>query len=718
MKKIFFTDLLKVNLLIAFVIFNSYQVFGQEAENLNVLDNWINWSDGKNMLRHHLNQQAFSYLDQRDSEINNIKTKEDVVNRQKKIKDILWQTVGPFPEKTALNAKVTGTIKKTGYKIEKIVYESLPGFYVTSCLYLPDGKGRKPAILFTSGHTMDAFRNKSYQTMILNLVKKGFIVLAIDPISQGERIQLYDPDKKVSLLGAGAITREHSYLGTQTLISGISVARYFIWDGIRGIDYLFTRDEVDPQRIGVTGQSGGGTQAAYIYAFDERIKAGAIVNYITGFRRLLESIGPQDAEQNFYHGVLKEITHADLLEVRAPNSMMICVGTRDFFSIQGARETYSEVKNMYNILEAGSKVELVEDDFGHGYTVKLRENICAFFQKNLDLPGNPEDEDVILSDFSELIVTKTGNITTAFENAETVSSINRRESKKLIDNLNASRKNIQAHLGNVHAKAQNLSGYITPDVATESVFRGRYQRDGYSVEMHALTGEGDCVIPLLLFVPGKGVRFPAVIYIHPNGKNTDSQTGGKIEQLVKDGYIVAVPDVIGTGETEGNSSVAMLIGRSLVGIQAGDVVRVANFLKQRNDVDTKKIGGLAFGKICPTLLHAAVMDESIQAVSLVDPLVSYRSIVENKLFNDELSNYVVAGSLTGYDLPDLIGYLAPRKVALAEIRDQMGQLITKNLEESELSFPKSVYSAKQSSKHFKVFSENESVSFLLKWCFE
>ena len=89
MKKISVTELLKANLLIAFVIFNSYQVFGQEVENLNVLDNWINWSDGKNMLRLHLNQQAFSYFDQRDSEINNIKTKTDVVNRQKKIKDVM-----------------------------------------------------------------------------------------------------------------------------------------------------------------------------------------------------------------------------------------------------------------------------------------------------------------------------------------------------------------------------------------------------------------------------------------------------------------------------------------------------------------------------------------------------------------------------------------------------------------------------------------------------
>ena len=108
-----------------------------------------------------------------------------------------------------------------------------------------------------------------------------------------------------------------------------------------------TRKEVDPARLGVTGQSGGGTQSSYIFAFDDRIKAGAPVNYITGFRRLLESIGPQDAEQNFYHGVLNGMTHADFLEVRAPNPALICAGTRDFFSIQGARETYAEVRNAY-----------------------------------------------------------------------------------------------------------------------------------------------------------------------------------------------------------------------------------------------------------------------------------------------------------------------------------------------------------------------------------
>src|SRR5690606_11826790 len=133
-----------------------------------------------------------------------------------------------------------------------------------------------------SGHTPLSYLYPPYQVMILNLVKKGFIVFAIDCVSQGERIQHYDPEKNASVI-AGSTTREHSYLGRQTLMAGVSVARSFIWDGIRAIDYLLTREEVDPERLGITGHSGGGAQSAYNFAIDERIKAGAPVNYITGF---------------------------------------------------------------------------------------------------------------------------------------------------------------------------------------------------------------------------------------------------------------------------------------------------------------------------------------------------------------------------------------------------------------------------------------------------
>src|SRR5690606_10944382 len=155
----------------------------------------------------------------------------------------------------------------------------------------------------------------------------------------------FDPETGKSKVGG--TTKEHSYPGAQAFITGSSQARYMIWDGIRSVDYLLSRKEVDPDRIGITGRSRGGTQSSYIAAFDERIKAVAPENYITSFQRLIESLGPQDAEQNFFHGIKRGIDHADLLEVRAPKPALVITTTRDAFSILGARETAREVARVY-----------------------------------------------------------------------------------------------------------------------------------------------------------------------------------------------------------------------------------------------------------------------------------------------------------------------------------------------------------------------------------
>src|SRR5690606_2149585 len=174
-----------------------------------------------------------------------------------------------------------------------------------------------PAILFCSGHSTEAFRRKSYRLPLLNLVQKGFIVLAIDPIGQGERSQYFDALKEKSDFN-GISTREHSYPSVQSALLGESIAKYFVWDGIRAIDYLCEREEVDETRIGVHGLSGGGTQTAYISALDDRVKVSAPAGYITSYKRLLESIGVQDGEQNFYHGIKNGIDHLDFLIAKSP----------------------------------------------------------------------------------------------------------------------------------------------------------------------------------------------------------------------------------------------------------------------------------------------------------------------------------------------------------------------------------------------------------------
>ena len=181
------------------------------------------------------------------------------------------------------------------------------------------------------------------------------------------------------------------------------------------MDFLLTKKEVDPGRIGITGMSGGGTQTSMIAAFDDRIYAAAPECYITNFTRLLESIGPQDAEQVPYNGIKKGIDQPDLLLLRAPKPTLIVTATNDFFSIQGARETLAEVQKIYTILGKPENISTVEDMGEHGPTLKNREAICQFFQKYLLLPG---DKNFVKGDFfteKDLWVTETGQVATSSE---------------------------------------------------------------------------------------------------------------------------------------------------------------------------------------------------------------------------------------------------------------------------------------------------------------
>lgn len=673
-------------------------------EDLSVISDWLMFTDAPHTLYHYMTRQAYQMLDDRQAEIRSLTTARDWRQRQQHVREVLQQIVGPFPEKTPLHPKVTGVVRKDDYRVEKVLYESLPGFYVTAGLFIPsDLQGKGPAVLFCSGHTEDGFRSAAYQTMILNLVKKGFIVLAFDPVGQGERLQYYDAGTAESRVGGP--TKEHSYPGAQCFLSGRSLARYMIWDGIRSVDYLLTRPEVDPDRIGITGRSGGGTQSAYIAAFDDRIYAAAPENYLTSFHRLLQSIGPQDAEQNFYHGIAAGIDHADLLEVRAPKPELMITTTRDFFSIQGARETYREASEAYESLGAPGNLSKVEDDNPHGSTVKNREAMYAFFRKYLDLPGDTTDQEVDLLTPQELQVTKTGQLNTSL-GSETIFTLNKKESADQFRDLAEQRAGSRSAMKQLRARVKSLAGYRAPDVADSVVFTGRYQRDGYAVEMYFLPGEGGYVLPFLLFVPNDGMRHPAILYLNPQGKAVEAQPGGEIEQLVREGYVVLAPDLPAIGELgpkspTGDSIIGgislnkwfagILIERSIVGIQAGDVNRLAGYLQANEHVDAGKIFGMALGELTPVLLHAQALEPELAGIALVNPLISYRSLVETKYYQTRWVPGTVAGALMAYDLPDLVALSAPGKVLVINPVDAAGDNVSSRVLRQEYAFPREIY---------------------------
>lgn len=654
----------------------------KEFDGIRGTQHWMLFSDAPNSFYHYLAGQAYDLLDKRGKEVARLHSLQDWQKRQQLMRATLSDAVGRFPEKTPLHAKITGTVNKEGYRIENIIYESQPGYYVTSSLFIPDGlkNGKGPVVIYCSGHSDSGYRSASYQHEILNLVKKGFVVFAFDPMGQGERLQYYNPETGKSRFQWPSY--EHSYPGAQLFVTGNTLASYFIWDGIRAVDYLLTRKETDPTRIGITGRSGGGTQSAFIAAFDDRIKAAAPQNYFTNFTRLYQAMGPQDAEQNFFNGIGRGIDMADLLEVRAPKPALMVTTTRDMFPIQGAIETEEEVSKIYQAYHSEDKFRRVADDTAHAATRKNREATYAFFQKYLDNPGDSTDEDIQPLK-GELRVTQTRQLSTSLK-GETAFSLNKMDAEKRMDKLKALRKNISGYFPGIIKSAKELSGYREPGDVSKPVFTGQIQRNGYVVQKYFVKGEGNYVIPYLLMKPEKPVN-KALIYLNPAGKTAASAEGGEMEWFVKNGFTVLAPDIIGTGEMgpgvfKGDSYVdsvsynlwfaSILVGRSIVGIQAADVEKLTKLLKQDNNI--QEIYGLAKNEMSPVLLHAAAFNKDITRIALIEPYSSYRSVVMNADYNSHFLHSTVPASIGIYDLPDLAASLAPRALLMAGITDGTG----------------------------------------------
>jgi dienelactone hydrolase len=639
---------------------------------LDVYPYWTYYGDMSQNLYRQLYGVASRQLSERQSVISELRTKADWEQRQAKVKEMLRQIVGEFPDKTPLNPVITGKLTREDVTVEKLYFESRPGLYVTAALFIPTKrKGKMPAILYCSGHSGDGFRSDVYQKTILNLVRQGFIVLAFDPIGQGERYQYLNEEGEI-ILGP---THEHSYPGSQSFISGRSPANYFIWDGIRAIDYLISRKEVDPLRIGITGRSGGGTQTAYIAAMDNRVVAAAPECYITTFDMLLRSGGPQDAEQNLMYAPEKGFDIGDLIQIRAPKPVLMVTTTRDIFSIQGARNVFQESQAIYAVYGKPENLQKIEDDAGHAHTKKNGEATYAFFQRHLNNPGNPEELEVAIFDEKELWVTPNGQIQ-KFIPSETLFSLNEKYTNTLLVELQAKRADYPEFLKNIRAKAIEMTGYQKPEASKEYIFSGRSWRDGYAVEKYLIKGSGDYYIPLLRLLP-KGQAKEMLLLLDDNGKSS-AVTEGLGGQLAQKGYEVIIPDLSGIGElgggyTRGDAFIqeaplnvwyaGVLTHKTPLALRVEEIDAVVGFIREINN-HSGKITGLACGTLTADLLHSAVIGEHFEKIVLVRPLVSYLSVVQEREYRTKFVMSAVPEVIGEYDLPDLVAAIAPQKVLM------------------------------------------------------
>lgn len=628
----------------------------------------------------HLTRLAHEKTEARATTVAAIATPEEARRRQVRVRALLSEMIQFEHAAGPVTFEVTGRSTGEGYHVENLWYESLPGYRVTANLYLPEGQGPFPAIITQPGHGVDG--RLSGVGFAVNLTRAGFAVLAIDIVGEGERVQFYDPEIGASKVGRP--TGEHSMAFGQALPTGGHVSRFFIQDAMRGVDLLMQRDEVDDQRIGAFGCSGGGTMTAYLAALDPRIKATATACYINDFDHLLGPGGPgaQDAEQSIPFFIDRGLDIPDWVEAAAPRPYAIVATTADMFPIAGARAAYAEARRFYEVMGAADKITMIEGPGPHGNLGPIAPGIIGFFKRWLkDAPGEPTLDAVPTGDPSRLWATSTGQLATS-GGGDTLRAVIAREiptppappasetPAARLERLRVAIRDItraQVKSGaKLTAVGEGMSETRSDYTLTNVTFRAAPRFDVNGVYARA----------------GKSGKHPTMLFLSSEPLRTLSTPGGLLEHWTQAGWNVLAIEPAGSGGTEEVKSAltgdwtllslrALLVGKTPVGLRADDALTALNWLAVRPEVDGRRLGVYGVGALAPVALHVGVLDPRIASVTADGGLLSYRDFVLRPISRD-MAEVNLPGVLARYDLPDLIAALGS-KVTLVNPVSSVGE---------------------------------------------
>ncbi len=645
-------------------------------------------------------KQLFEYLDRIAAEqtsarrtiVAAITTRSQAEARQAMVRKKIISLMGGLPAKTPLNAKVVGETQAQGFHIEKILYDSQPGFPVTALLYLPDGRtGKLPAIVVAPGH--GASGKTSDFGFAATFARNGFAVLSYDPIGQGERLQYPDPAKPGTSL-ATRPTGEHGEAGLQPTLIGDAVARYFAWDGMRAVDYLQSRSEIDPDRIGAFGCSGGGAMTALLAALDTRIKAAGTACYITSFDTLLPAIGAQDAEQSIPGFIASGFDFPDWVELAAPRPYAIIATTEDMFPFAGAQKSEAEARRFYGLFNADADLEFLTGPGHHGNLGPIQSRIISFFLKHLQ-PGADAVHPVLppprkpgVSPFAlppgitqaAFQVMPTGQVATSYPHVETVHTLNLKRYDSLAKPKELAGAALRTAIREVtKTSAQPAARSLksdsdlvdTSNLATDAGATGSvsfrhvtlHSEPGIDLQgeiaIHHTTGAHPAIL-LLTDAASMPLDSPAQITLM-----------SEMQRLAEAGNVVLAltprPSPPGTEETKSpilgpfylTELRAELVGKTLMGMRIDDTIRAVDYLSSRSDVDAKHITAKASGHLGLVLLHAAVLDSRLSHIAIDHSLSSYRSLIEAPMPVGAPQD-ILPGVVRHYDLPQLERALGSR----------------------------------------------------------
>ena len=577
----------------------------------------------------------------RNGEIARLTTAARIHARQGWARDTFWKLAGGMPERTPLNARTTGSFERDGYRVEKLVYESRPGFFIPANLYIPTtAKPPFPGVLFQLGHSRNGKAYDSYQRCCQGLVKLGFLVLAFDPMGQGERAYYPGADPAESRLGSA--DDEHTMPGKQMLLYGDTSTRLQAWDAVRSLDYLASHPLVDPARLGSTGQSGGGTLTMLLACVDDRLAAAAVMSGNTenvacaGFN---PPGATDDAEQDFVGSGPLGFDRWDTLYPFAPKPLLISVSAHDFFGtyspsyiVQRPRGV-RQAPRVYETLGHADRLAWVDTPLPHGFAYDSRLRVYNWFSRWLksesgrieqEPPVAPEPEAILRVTESGSVVRSLGSLTPFAMNRKRDV---RREPAELV----------------------RIFGVDSPSAAARFTVLGRVPSRDVEIESVEVASAPNVWLPAWLFLPRKQDPKGSVYILLEPGRRGQWHEGELYQSLAAKGHIVCVPDLRGIGDLAPESGrgaaqytrdhsdeenyawASLILGKPLVGQWITDVLAVAAALRARPEAkgrrlvprgarqnDSRRAGGR-----CARSRH-------LPACHLTEGLISFEDVVETE----------------------------------------------------------------------------------------
>ncbi|GAC1587414.1 MAG: alpha/beta hydrolase family protein [Hymenobacter sp.] len=581
------------------------------------------------------------------------------------------RVLGPLPARTPLRAQVTGTLARDRYHIEKVIYESTPHHHVTANLYVPAGQGQKPGVLLFCGHEPEAKATVSYQKTAILLAQHGFVVLVIDPISQGERLQLTDAAGQPLARGG---TTEHTLLNAGATLLGRTTPAEELWDNERGLDYLLTRPEVDTARLGCLGNSGGATQTAYFIGFEKRMKVAALCSYVASGERNLELTGPTDGCVQLPGAGRARLDVADWPIMFAPKPLLVLAGRYDFVDYAQIEAATAETRRIYTALGRPQQLSLFTYDDGHGISQPKREAAVAWFRRWFYGDAAPVHEGTLVAlPEKDLRCTATGQINTTFRDEASLSG----QHLAAAQCLALSRPRATPEGGATWVRQQLGTVGALPAVAPEVSRPDTLRRAGLALQKIILRRVGEPPLPVLLVLPpGGAAPGNVLIWLPEAGKASIVDSAAQLQAYLRQGTAVLLADLRGLGETTDppalndpkyynreyrNALLALHEGRPLLAQRVADIGLLLRFVENEARLLHVPVEIRASGRAVPPALHAAVLWPGISRLVVEQVPPSYQQQLEQPTARDVYSN-ALPGVLQRYDLPDLQRALGRRLV--------------------------------------------------------